>query len=176
MDTEDGYGKLIYTYYDGSIVVSKSSRQEYGLHRWTDEAYRTIFITSGRDVTNRLLIDFLTCSATLVSSINLTNTKWQINDNWSELNYSSYNVDAIVTYNDNNYTLASRLDICNFNNYSLCFSKDAYDREFTVTITSKEGVIYIKSPSTFVIKFTGGYDVRNVYLYNWLQANATQIV
>lgn len=151
---------------------------------WVNEAYKTIVITGGDDVTNEDLISWLENTGTLTapapSISDLTGTKWLINltpvlsplaNNESDPDFgewASYIFDITGTsYED--YEINS-IELTADDVYGFAFGLSGMN----VYEGDLGGWTYGEGFRT--IEITGGTDVTNADLIAWLEANATQVV
>ena len=155
--------------YQGDIY----NRQAY-MGGWVDEAYRTIEITGGTDVTNATLIAWLQASAVQVPVVDLTDTTWVFNDTimatnngggW-DINFVSNNVtyEHMTAY----YWYNSRFG--DGENYL------QYDSTYVATgpVSPPQEPINSWTDNAYkTIEITGGTDVSNLDLISWLAQNAT---
>lgn len=93
--------------YNTTRVCEADDMNNYTPSDWVNEAYRTISITDGQDVTNATLIAWLEANATQQGSASLTDTKWRFKDTPDLSSFpaagTSYSIN--FTSNSNNYTL-----------------------------------------------------------------------
>lgn len=148
-------------FYNGESITNA-----YQAGAWNSSNYKTICITGGNDVTNASLISWLQSNATQLLS-DLTNTTWVINDSPSIPSTSTtYNI------NFNSVTNWTRLRFAsNTISYGEWLEEEGEYDYF---------ICYFGSNHTWngnnykTIQITGGTDVTNSNLINWLQNNATQ--
>lgn len=155
---------------------------------WNDTSYRTITITGGADVKNIKLIHWLKDNATLLSGT-LKAIDLDVNKKYNLIGSGN------VYFNNKYFTVTS--DIANAKKIEIVFKRkypeyvtisygesdsslnrtDIYfqtgtpDETITVNVISDTRWL---SASDKTITITGGSDVRNESVYNWLTNNATQ--
>lgn len=161
-DSYHGYG----LFYDSVYA--------YGLKNttWQNQAYRIIEITGGTDATNTDLITWLENNATQVPIVDLTGTKWVINESLTipaftgmfEPNFISNNTSYSKFYlgcdDDDRYNLPNRI----------YYSDDSYVNTEVYNAGQWANEAYR------IIEITGGTDATNATLIAWLVENATQVI
>lgn len=130
---------------------------------WENQGYRAITITGGTDVTNATLISWLEGHAIQITVSNLTNTTWLIDNELNNWISGYYHVN--FTSNNNNYTL---LEFDDDVGYGVLYNDNL--------VYSYENNPKWSNQAYRTITITGGTDVTNNNLINWLAANATQQV
>lgn len=163
--------------YNDSTVYEQSAEGN-----WMDEAYRTIEITGGTDVTNTDLIAWLEANATQIQVTNLTGTKWILNSNLGTTTPAGTEYDYGIAHSFNEpYSLNFA---SNSNNYTqFCFhglgegSDTAllYDSTYINSYLSSGGAGYWADEAYRTIEITGGTDATNAIFISWLVTNAIQI-
>jgi len=140
---------------DGELYYNEINVYSRG---WTLDAFKTIQITGGTDVTNTTLITWLQTNATQLSVTDLSNTIWVFkNDIDVTVEGGEYSINFIS--NNTNYTVIRYGEI---GNYRLFYDNTQVYRSDWYSDTYK------------TIEIISGTDATNTNLILWLQSNATQ--
>lgn len=142
---------------------------------WVDETYRTITITGGEVVTDRIWINYLLGQATLVEEdvepiTGLAGTTWTLNDQLSSDGLTPkylYKVN-LKSANENFIGLQYIVNI-----ESLCYT---LDEEGNVSPIYKFNTNTYQNTQYKTITIIDGDDIENPELISWLEANATQVI
>ena len=140
---------------------------------WINQAYRTITITGGTDVSNTELINWLIANATQLVVSDLTNTTWFIN---STPTINPPNIALTnITYTTNNVQCTSMfigyIPELDTENEIWYYNPNATGDTNFCAYSTQTGW---SNQAYRTITITGGTDVTNSNFIIWLQNNATQ--
>lgn len=171
---EAGYGQFAITgLYNGAYELGfidigyyATDAEENGIdlngvpHRNTKDF--TLNITGGADVQNVALIAWLTAYGIQLKVTDLTNTTWHVPAGWeAEAGYGKFEVDCYNDYGDGNEFYIGYYDSLGMGNATATADKvGIFASGYPISTPS--------NTNSFTVTFTGGTDVTNTKLIDWL--------